>query len=292
VRRGGPAEREEGRLKDKYDYGVWKDRGVTVRHQPDFEPQAALKTIADYREAPRKEGIRFIKTDHTRTILTLPLRGQEGAAGGRGKPCVCLKHFRYRGFLQALKDLFRTHRGRRSWMAGIAFAARGIPTGRPLALVEVRKRGLLRESFLLMEDLSRFSGVHCYVLNNFNGASSRGADVRKRFAEALAAALSQLHKKDIYHGDLKSSNILVEEVEDGWKFHYIDLDGVRIGRKVSLQQRAKNLAQIETSTPDCMTRADRMSFFQRYLRSADMGIDDKAFMDMVIRHARKRTRVW
>ena len=274
------------------DRSRWKSGGLTVHHQPDFGPEAALRAVADYREAPRREGVRFIKTDHTRTILTLPLRGAEGDRSGGENPRVCVKHFRYCGFLYSLKDLLRSPRGRRSWRAGNSFISRGITTGRPLALVEVKKRGLLRESFLLMEDLSSFLGVHHYVLSNFNGASARGAEVRARFVEALARTLSELHGTDLYHGDLKSSNILVEEAGERWRFHYIDLDGVKMGGKVSLKGRAKNLAQIETSTPDCITGENRCLFFRHYLRYVDMEIDEKTFLDMISRHTVRRTRVW
>lgn len=277
-------------LKGKYIFGKWKRKGLTVFHRRDFEAEAALGAIADYREAHAREGVRFIKTERSRTVLTLPLRrGKDEGVSGAGR--ICLKHYRHCGFLHSLKDVFRMPRGRRSWVGGNALVLREVLTCRPLALVEVRRWGLLKESFLLMEDLSGLRGVEKYVLSHFDGTPS-DRSLRRRFGAALAESVLNLHRLGIYHGDLKSSNILVEEVEGGWRFYYIDLDGVKVKKGIPLRRRAKNLAQLETSTPDCIPMSDRMRFLNYYLRGAKDIADEKEFLRMVMAQARGRDRIW
>jgi hypothetical protein len=119
----------------------------------------------------------------------------------------------------------------------------------------------------------------------------------------------------IYHGDLKACNILVEERPQpsaishqqsliplsppllkgdiggfgAWQFYFIDYDRVIFDSEISFRRKAKNLAQLHTSIPWCITRTDRMRFYREY--SKGLGLDKKPFLLAVLQFSAKRIPV-
>ncbi len=77
---------------------------------------------------------------------------------------------------------------------------------------------------------------------------SVSAAVKHAFITSLAETVRDLHEKGVYHADLKSTNILVQEQADSaWRFSFIDLDRVACKDSLSFYERANNLAQINAS---------------------------------------------
>jgi serine/threonine protein kinase len=96
-----------------------------------------------------------------------------------------------------------------------------------MACVEKKDAFGVKESYLLMEASEQGAEMDRYLLRGFE-------DFRKRrlFIQAFARWLSRLHEKDLYHRDMKTCNIVVSEDEEGWKFCLLDLEDVRLNRKV------------------------------------------------------------
>ena len=89
---------------------------------------------------------------------------------------------------------------------------------------------------------------------------------KRGLARSLGRFLGQLHEKRIYHADLKPANIMVrEQGQQDWEFILLDLDRVQFDRPLSLKQRARNLAQLDSPFQFRLTRTDRWRAFRTYL---------------------------
>jgi hypothetical protein len=79
-----------------------------------------------------------------------------------------------------------------------------------------------------------------------------------------------MHAWHISHPDLKGCNLLIAERAGGLEAFLIDLDGVRLVRRLWPGARARNLGRLATSLEahPWVTRTDRLRFLRAYLREA------------------------
>jgi len=205
---------------------------------------------------------------------------------------VCVKTYRYRGIIRTLRSLFRPSKAMRSWISSHGLSVRGILTADNLALIEKRKWGCLRESFLFMEDLSDWIGIDNYI----KGAFSKKGNIKEKmaFIEAFANAMRSVHDRGVYHRDLKASNILVNEKGNGnWFFSFIDLDGLKFkNRSIGNSKRIFNLAQINASIPSQMSSTDRLRFLLDYSEEERLTKWLKSFAHKVISKSKERAGAW
>jgi tRNA A-37 threonylcarbamoyl transferase component Bud32 len=242
----------------------------------------------------------FVKRDHaTRISRVPPLAGAGPEAAGP----VAVKEFPARSLLASLQHLIRRHRGRQAWLAAHALLVRGLGTPLPLALVEVRRLGIVRGSFLLTRWVEDAEDLHLYVDRRFGrgrgappagraegpfgrggervwlGARGEGAAVR-----AFARFVARLHGEGLYHGDLKLPNFLVREAPGGGApderaFLLLDLDALSPAKRLTARRRAKNLAQIEDYARlhlPAVKRSHRARFLDEYVRAGTPGADREA----------------
>jgi tRNA A-37 threonylcarbamoyl transferase component Bud32 len=102
--------------------------------------------------------------------------------------------------------------------------------------------------------------------------------------------LGQLHEKRIYHADLKPANVLVRERGDqDWEFILVDLDRVRFDRALTLKQRARNLAQLDSPFQFHLPRTDRLRAFRAYLEACPAE-DERLLLRESLRETEKRRR--
>ncbi len=215
------------------------------------------------------------KTSTLKASSKSVLTAHDTAADGR----VCVKGYRYLGLLYAAKYMFRTSRALKSWKAAHALMVRGIDTPLPLAIVERRCGPLKLKSYLITRWHPNARELNTYVQTMTDTAPK----TRTAFLAALAGVILNMHERGIYHADLKSNNILVEEREDGgWRFYIIDLDRVRFDHAVPFEKRVNNLAQINASVADCMTVRDRLKFFRIYAAGCGVYTDRKKYYRRII----------
>ena len=87
----------------------------------------------------------------------------------------------------------------------------------------------------------------------------------------VAELFRGLHSAGIYHGDMKAVNLFLRESGSRVSVAIADYDRVEFDRPVPARRRIKNLAQLSASIPICISLADRLRFFRRYV-----GDDDRA----------------
>lgn len=129
---------------------------------------------------------------------------------------LVIKRYNIKGVAHWLRRCWRPSRAWHSWVEGNRLAFLGIPTPRPLAMLELRWLGLRRRSYLITE-------------------YAAGEDIIARFQPYLSgsppepelSALDQLFdallRERISHGDMKGTNLFWEQ----GRWSLIDLDAAQ-----------------------------------------------------------------
>jgi len=264
-------------LKESTEFSVKKEKGITLYLRNDLSLDRLKKVIESHLTSVREKPSDLLKNSPEVKVSLVE--------DGKGK--VYVKQFCYPHFWDCMKDTFRFSKGLKAWSGGNGLRVRGITSPKTLALME-RKRGLaLRESFLVMESSVNGLEMDRYILKGFE-------DVRRKrlFIKDFAKWLSHLHKKDLYHRDMKTCNILVSEKRGTWNFHLLDLEDILLDEKVNEKKLFKNLLQLNTSTPSLMTRTDRLRFFKAYQDRHPIIKNEKGFLFRLIRKSRERGIVY
>jgi serine/threonine protein kinase len=172
-------------------------------------------------------------------------------------------------------------------MAANGMRARGIPSLKPLAWVERKNWSGLKESFLFMEALADDQEMDRYILKGFEDLNKK-----RLFIKTFARWLDGLHKRSLFHRDMKTCNILVSERGETWDFHLLDFEDLLMGEKVNRKKLFRNFLQLNTSTPKVMTKVDRFRFFREYLRLNPIVKDQRIFLWRLISESRRRGLVY
>lgn len=137
----------------------------------------------------------------------------------------------------------------------------GLPTPRPLAIIEQVRHGQLLASYVLSEYLS--DTLH---LGDYWPQASELE--RRQTLDALADILQRLHLYGMSHRDLKVTNILARpRSHQAAELFLIDLGGVSHGLFLSRYRARKDLARLALSATITLraTRTDLLRFLKRYL---------------------------
>jgi len=246
----------------------------------DFGRQACRKAIEEHLTAVSGKQEQILKQSKNSVITFHEKTG--------GLPVdACVKQYQYRGIRYVLKSLFAKTRARKSWIAGNAFLVRGISTPLPLALQEKKFGPFVIESFLITALLAGARELNDYV--TLLDRKSAAAAVKNAFIQSLAGTVRALHEKGVYHADLKSTNILVQELPGAaWRFSFIDLDRVALRDSLSFQERANNLAQINASISRLAGAKERLKFFFFYAKGTDLFRERKKYYQEILKISRTK----
>ncbi len=242
--------------------------------------------------APQEWGPgRILKHDKDTTVrwVSLPL----GA--------VVTKHHRLRRWSRVGDTLLHGSPARRSWQGAHLLREHGFCVPRPLAVLERRQAGTVRESVYVSQGLVGQVGLDRYWQEHHIGWS---VAQQRRFLAALADFLRRFHGTGLYAGDMKDANLFVETVGDtDWRFYLVDLDRVQRFPALSLQRRLKNLVQLERTLGRQVRVSQRLFFLYRYwgrplppaqrrraLLRQLVGLRDKKDREYTRRRARQRLR--
>ncbi|MFW5722826.1 MAG: lipopolysaccharide kinase InaA family protein, partial [Desulfohalobiaceae bacterium] len=213
-----------------------------------------------HRKAVAADSPDVLKRSHRSTVSRQKIAAPPGGIGVVVKENLCP------GVRDCLKNLLRRPRGVAAWAHGNALLVRKVDVARPLAAVVERGGLLRRRSWLVMEEPSGFERLDLLVRARYSGRCSRERHEEKlRLVQGCGVFLGRLHGQGVYHGDMKAMNIMARFAANGEpQFRLIDYDRVRFFRQVDRRRRIKNLAQLASSIPDQVSRADRLRFFQAY----------------------------
>ena len=247
-----------------------------------------LAIIQQHEQETKDRRETIIKNGPKSTVSLLPVL-LEGK-----KQNLCLKKYKFKGWANALKNIFIPSRAMRSLKTAETFELLGIKTAIPLAMVEKRRGFIPKESMLVMEDISEHPGLPEYIEKVFSPSISKDHIQQKRtFIKAFALFLCQLHNQGVYQNDFKTTNVFVEvPLSKKKSFWLIDLDQISFLKKVSTRQKVKNLCQINTSIPGKVTLADRLRFFHCYTGKRKLEKKDRKMIKKILRSSWKRNPRW
>ncbi len=205
-------------------------------------------------------------------------------------PRVCVKEFRWRGWLHALKGLFRPTQGLRTYRNGRRLSQMGISCARPLALIRQRIFGIVQSEWVIMEIVPDALELDRYITQRV--ADGWTPDEKRGLARLFGRFVGTIHARGVFHSDLKTCNIVVsthgssaqtgsDPLESSarpfatsWNavgFSLLDYDDVSISSEVTDKKRVKNLAQIFLSVPVSVKASQRLLFFNEYALHAGLG---------------------
>lgn len=264
-------------LKESTEFSVRREKGIIAYHQKSF-PFDRLEKVIGKHLVLLKKNTSEIKKKSPRIAVSLFEDGEDN---------ICVKQFCYPRLRDRLKETFRVSKGLKAWIGGNGLKARGIPTVQPLGFIERRIFLWPLESFFVMESLQGAQELDQYLLKGFNSFKEK-----KFFISAFVNWLLRLHEKNLYHQDMKACNILVIKKGQAWEFRLLDLEDIRLDIKVDEKGLLKNLLQLNTSTPQTITRTDRMRFFREYQRLRPIVRKERNFITRLVRKSKERGVVY
>ena len=223
--------------------------GYAERDLPtDFVEQMLTDPDAPF-DAP---GTVTLKDSRSSTVAVLTVRGLT----------MALKRFRVKTPLVAFKNAVRPTAALRSWKLGRNLLDRGLPTARPLLIVERWRTGRPAEGYVAFEKLDDAADLA--------EAVRRTTDRRvlNEWADKLGRLLRAMHDREVAHRDLKAPNILMVGVSAPATARpvLLDLVGVTVGRTVSRATRQRDLARLAVSfPPGTLANGVRLRFLRAYL---------------------------
>jgi tRNA A-37 threonylcarbamoyl transferase component Bud32 len=181
---------------------------------------------------------------------------------------VYLKRFNAFGWRYRFGSLFFASAALRSLRGAHVLMEAKIPSARAIAAVEFRRCGMLTKSFFLTDEIVAGQTSNDYWRKELQTASGEGAARRRQnFLQRLATLFRSLHDSNIYHKDLKDTNILVTPGDDhqAEAVFLLDLEGIRRHRRLSWQRRINNLVQLNRTLGLYLRRIDKCVFAKYYL---------------------------
>jgi tRNA A-37 threonylcarbamoyl transferase component Bud32 len=264
-------------LKESTEFTIQREKRIRYFHRRDFSLDRLKRAMEEHQDLVRKSPSSLIKNSPEVVVSILNYEGER----------VCLKQFRYPHLWDKMKERFRRSKGLKSWMASNGIRARGIPSLKPLALVERSNWVGLKDSFLFMEAFAKDQEMDRYILKGFESVNQK-----RLFIKTFAGWLDRLHKMGFYHKDMKTCNIFVSEEGERWDFHLLDFEDLLMDQQVDRKKLFRNFLQLNTSTPKVMTKVDRFRFFREYLRLNPIVKDQKVFLQGLATESRRRGLVY
>ena len=196
-----------------------------------------------------------------------------------------VKDFSIRRPLQCVADCFRGSPARRAWLGGHGLRARGIGAATPVAFVERRTFGVPTASTVVLEDLRQLASADAV-------GPERASP--EQVVHAVVRLAIELHRREVVHGDLKASHVLLEPTGESGKLdaRLIDLDGVRFPRRLDDRARLQALAELNASLPDEISDALRCAAFQRYAAAVPFRAGTDTAMRRIVEISLARRHRW
>jgi tRNA A-37 threonylcarbamoyl transferase component Bud32 len=187
-------------------------------------------------------------------------------------------------FGRALADRLRGSGAARAFTTAQRLALIAPIACRALAFVDARRAGLPWRSWLLLESVGDED------LDRFRPASRQEA---RACARALGAWLAERHAWGLQHRDLKASNLRVARTDEGFRFWWIDLEDVRIGRRVRESERVRALVQLNASLVDDGFRPEaRRAAFEAYHERLPFESDLDRIRERIVSSSLARSHRW
>ena len=143
---------------------------------------------------------------------------------------IVIKRYNYQGPWHSLRYTIKGSRAKKCWRFGHLLTAANIPCAAPLGVVEERRLGVVRRSYIINAFVA---GPLLYVPMNDPNCSP---EQRQAIVQKAEGVLEKLGQHRLTHSDMKSSNIIISDGDPV----LIDLDSMqkhRLGPYFRLRYR-------------------------------------------------------
>jgi len=195
----------------------------------------------------------------------------------KGERVFYAKSFCSRSWSDALRGIFIPIEASRSWMAAWIMTEEGIPTPRPVALMEQRVLGVRRRSVFINEAIrySRGQSLEHYFREKFDLDALPPELVREKreIIRLIGEMYRKAHSQDrLYFPDFHPHNMIFQKSPSGKiRLFLVDFDEVRFN--VRANDRTKNLASlcrnadkiVKKMKHRSITTGDRLRLIKAYL---------------------------
>ena len=141
---------------------------------------------------------------------------------------VVKRHSGNKGLKEFFRSLSMASKAFRNFKLGYLLREKGVAAVRPLAALQKRKHGRLRESIFVTEykpdRISLDDFVHQRIKINENELNT----AKRQITDEIAKLLADLHKASLWHRDTKVANFLIyKDDENKFKAELVDMDGIK-----------------------------------------------------------------
>ena len=160
------------------------------------------------------------------------------------------------------------------------FAQMGIPVPKVVAEGSQRSLGLLRRGAIVTEEVPR--SVDLQTLIRTRPDLFRDPEWRSRVMGSLAVHVRRLHEDGFTHRDLKWRNILVTAEEPPRVFLLDCPSGRHTSRLWRKHFIVKDLALLDRSARECLSRTTRLRFYLRYRCQTRLRREDRQLVARIM----------
>ena len=218
----------------------------------------------------------------TRSALVNP----DSVSGDVESEGLYVKEFRYKGVVHSLKHLFGKHRAQVLWKVSWHLLKHSIPVPEPEGYLLEQKGPMCPGGYCFSKALKRCPSLHELTedLDQLNERLDSGG-----LSRVAAHCVAALHDSGATHGDLKWTNILVNEREN--QLWLIDLDASRIhSGHLGPKGIARDLARFVLSGLEAGVDGKILArFLDRYAQRRNLKLKDiEGPMMNILQKLRKR----
>lgn len=214
-----------------------------------------------------------------------------------------IKEYRY-SIWRRMLSLLGIHPARNEWFSSSGLTIRYVNTVPAVALVEKKDRFYtwVNKSYIVTQKVEA-EPTNQFLMKNFclRIRDKETLDGKVRFINQFALAVKDLHRKGIFHQDLKANNVIIKNAPINPKscfsrnlFYFIDLDRVSFNRETTPEERIANLAQLNAAVTDVVTKTDRLRFYRFYACGEEClpHKDEKEIIGKIMQATIKRRHFW
>lgn len=145
-------------------------------------------------------------------------------------------------------SFFRKTKARRAFENANCLLTAGINTPKPVAYIEKSKFGLFRDGYFISE----YSPLPTLYKDFYDGGMfCTNIDERKQLCADLSMFVYKLHQLGIQPLDMNTTNIMYEKIDGKYRFTLIDINRMKMSKKLTLKQRMATFTEIGTYANDC-----------------------------------------
>jgi tRNA A-37 threonylcarbamoyl transferase component Bud32 len=177
---------------------------------------------------------------------------------------VYFKQYLCGSALRFIKSIFQRSRARRAFEAAMMLAKNGFDTPAVIAMGECRDGFFHKKSFLATFAVENSKTIYQFIPENSRISDKEQLQSLRQLIQAFGRTVGRMHAKNIFHGDLRLSNVLGRREGNCWRFFFLDNERTKRFDRLPFELRVKNLVQVNMVRRDNLGNTDRMRFFREY----------------------------